>query len=146
MVHCRWDAILLTLHSFLCCYVADWRYYPGTRAFVFIQTEGLTSHFLVFIINKIFALLWFFNWILLFFLQFFHLFLFLSFASAPPGGTHRKMMLFPKALFLATTFPNIAKTIQFFYWILIKKFQNFLKISQQFMFFVQTREKLTQVS
>ena len=39
------------------------------------------------------------------------------------------MMVFPRALFLATTFPN---------------FQNFLKISQQLGFFVQTREKLTQ--
>ena len=34
--------------------------------------------------------------------------------------------------------------MQFFYWIFIKTFQNFLKISQQFVFFVQTSEKLTQ--
>ena len=53
------------------------------------------------------------------------------------------MMLFPKALFLAKTFPKIEK-IQYFYWILIKKFQNFLTVSQQFTFFVQTLEKLTQ--
>ena len=33
--------------------------------------------------------------------------------------------------------------IQFFYRIFIKTFQNFLKISQQFAFFVQTLEKLT---
>ena len=40
------------------------------------------------------------------------------------------MVLFPKALFLAPTF-------------LTFHFQNFLKISQQFVFLVQTREKLT---
>ena len=33
--------------------------------------------------------------------------------------------------------------IQFFNRIIIKDFQNFLKISQQFAFFVQTRKKLT---
>ena len=33
--------------------------------------------------------------------------------------------------------------IQFFYRIFIKDFQNFLKISQQFAYFVQTSEKLT---
>ena len=49
------------------------------------------------------------------------------------------MMLFPKALFLATNFPKIDKNSIFllnFY----KNFQNFLKISKQFAFFVQTRE------
>ena len=54
----------------------------------------------------------------------------------------RKMMLFPVALFLATAFPKIDKNSIFlmnFY----QNFQNFLKISQQFVFFVQTREKLT---
>ena len=51
----------------------------------------------------------------------------------------RKMMLFLKALFLATTFPKIL----FLYCIFIKNFHNLLKISQQFVFFVQTHEKLT---
>ena len=46
----------------------------------------------------------------------------------------RKMMLFPKALFLATTFQKSLK-IQFSDWIFIKNFQKFLKISQQFVFF-----------
>ena len=55
----------------------------------------------------------------------------------------RKMMLFPKALFLERTFPKIVKN-SIFYWIFIKDFQNFLKISQQFVFFFQTRENLTQ--
>ena len=54
------------------------------------------------------------------------------------------MMLFPKALFLAATFQNVAK-IQFFYWIFMKNFQNFLKDSKQFVFLVQTREKLRHV-
>ena len=52
------------------------------------------------------------------------------------------MMLFPKALFLATSFPKIDKNSIFlmnFY----QKIINFLKISKQFVFFVQTREKLT---
>ena len=65
--------------------------------------------------------------------------------SPPPrNGKNccRKMMLFPKTLFLATTFPKIVK-IQFSYWIFIKNFQKFLKIFQLFVFFVQTREKLT---
>ena len=56
------------------------------------------------------------------------------------------MMLFPKGIVLATkivkSFPKIVKN-QFWYWIFIKKFQKFLKISQQVVFFVQTREKLT---
>ena len=52
------------------------------------------------------------------------------------------MMLFPKAKFLATSFPKIDKNSIFlmnFY----QKIQNFINISQQFVFFVQTREKLT---
>ena len=59
------------------------------------------------------------------------------------------MVLFPKALFLLSIFKKIKiikiknKKIQFFYRIFIKQFQNFLKISQQFVFFVQTRQKLT---
>ena len=36
------------------------------------------------------------------------------------------MILFPKALLLARSFPKIVKG-QFFYWIYIKKFQIFLK-------------------
>ena len=44
------------------------------------------------------------------------------------------MMLFPKALFLATTFPKIVKHSIF----LLNIFQKLLKISQQFVFFVQT--------
>ena len=51
-------------------------------------------------------------------------------------------MLFPKALFLATAFPKIDKNsvlLLNFY----QKCQNFLKISQQFVFIVKTREKLT---
>ena len=53
------------------------------------------------------------------------------------------MMLFPKALFLVTNFRKNKKIIQFFYRIFIQKFQYFLKISQQFVFFVQTRKKWT---
>ena len=53
------------------------------------------------------------------------------------------MVLFPKALFLGTNFrKNKNKKISFFYRIFIKKFQHFLKISQQFAFFVQTRKKI----
>ena len=52
------------------------------------------------------------------------------------------MMLFPKFLFLATNFPRKWIKIQFSHWIFIKKFQNFLKISQTIVFFVQTRENL----
>ena len=48
-------------------------------------------------------------------------------------------MLFPKALFLSATFPKIVKNLIF----LLNFYQKFLKISQQFEFFVQTREKLT---
>ena len=51
------------------------------------------------------------------------------------------MMLFPKALFLATPFPKIDKN-SIFLMNLYQKFHNFLKISQQFAFFVQTGEKL----
>ena len=54
----------------------------------------------------------------------------------------RQMVLFPKALFLATTFPKRAKNSIFllnFY----QKFSKFSKNAQQFVFFVQTREKLT---
>ena len=52
------------------------------------------------------------------------------------------MALFPNGLFLATAFPKIAKNSIFllnFY----QKFSKFSKISKQFVFFVQTREKLT---
>ena len=52
------------------------------------------------------------------------------------------MVSFQKGLFLATTFPKLAKNLIFllnFY----QKFQIFLKFSQQFVFFVQTREKVT---
>ena len=52
------------------------------------------------------------------------------------------MVLFPKALRLATTFPKVTKN-EIFYWIFITDFQNFLKISKQFVFVVQTREHLT---
>ena len=51
------------------------------------------------------------------------------------------MVLFPKALFLAIPFPKLAKNLIFLL-IFIKNFQNFLKISKQFVFFVQTREKV----
>ena len=57
---------------------------------------------------------------------------------APPGGTQgtfpspklkrnccRKVMLFPKALFLATTFPKIGKNV-IFLWNFMKNFQKFL--------------------
>ena len=56
----------------------------------------------------------------------------------------RKMVLFPNALFLVTNFPKIIQKMQFFYCIFIKNFQIFLKISQQFVFFVQTCEKIKQ--
>ena len=46
-------------------------------------------------------------------------------------------------IFSNKTFPNIVIN-QFSYWIFIKDFQRFLKIPQQFVFFVQTREKVTQ--
>ena len=49
------------------------------------------------------------------------------------------MMLFPKALFLVTTFPKIVKNSIF----LLNFYQKFLKVSQQFVYFVQTRENLT---
>ena len=74
--------------------------------------------------------------------------------KAPPGGEHRerpppklkkccrKMMLFPKALFLATTFSKVDKNSIF----LLNFYQNFLYISifSIFVFLVQTRENLTQ--
>ena len=50
------------------------------------------------------------------------------------------MMLFlEKALFLATTFSKVAQNSIF----QLNLYQNFLKISKQFVFFVQTREKAT---
>ena len=52
------------------------------------------------------------------------------------------MVLFPKALFL-TTFPKVAKNAIFLLHF-VKDFQNFRKISKQFVFFLQTREKLKQ--
>ena len=52
----------------------------------------------------------------------------------------RKMMLFPKALFLATTFPKVAKNSIF----LLKLYQKFSKFSQNLQsVFVLTRERLT---
>ena len=48
-------------------------------------------------------------------------------------NSSRKMLLFPMALFLATTFPKIVKKLNFllnFH----QKFQRFLKIPQQFVF------------
>ena len=55
----------------------------------------------------------------------------------------RHMMLFQNGPFFATTFPKIVKN-SIFLLNFSRNFQNFLKISQQFVFFVQTREKLTQ--
>ena len=50
--------------------------------------------------------------------------------SPPPRNWKkcRKMMLFPKALFLATTFPKVAKNSM----CLLNFYQNFLKFSQNF--------------
>ena len=63
----------------------------------------------------------------------------------PPPRTGRnccrKMLLFPKALFLATTFPKNRK-IQFFYWIFIKNFEKFLTIFPTICVFRQKREKV----
>ena len=61
-----------------------------------------------------------------------------------PKKCCRKMVLFPKALFLVTNLPKKIKNkkIPFFYRIFIKNFQNFLWIYQQFAFFVQTRKKI----
>ena len=61
------------------------------------------------------------------------------------------MVLFQKALLLVTNFRKKIKNknkiknkkFKFFYRIFIKKFQNFLKFSQQFVVYVQTREQLT---
>ena len=53
------------------------------------------------------------------------------------------MMVFPKALFLVTDFPEIVKNSIFR--LNYKNFQNCLKVSKQFVFFVQTQEKLTHV-
>ena len=53
------------------------------------------------------------------------------------------MMLFPKALYLATTFPKIVKK-SIFQLNVYENFQRFLKISKEFVFFVQKSEKLTQ--
>ena len=53
-------------------------------------------------------------------------------------------MLFPKALFLASAFPTVAKN-SILNWIFIKIFQDFLKNSKQFVVGVQTNEKLTHV-
>ena len=61
--------------------------------------------------------------------------------SPPPRNRKkccRKMVLFPKALFLATTFPKLLKNSIF----LLNFYQNFLKISKQLVFFVQMREKV----
>ena len=56
----------------------------------------------------------------------------------------RKMMLFPKARFLATILPKIVKNSTFilnFY----QTFQSFVKISQHFAFLAKTCEKLTNI-
>ena len=63
-----------------------------------------------------------------------------DYSQAPPGGIGnvppprnvknccRKMMLFPKAVYLATTFPKIVKNSTF----LLNFYQNFSKISKNF--------------
>ena len=53
----------------------------------------------------------------------------------------RKMMLFPKALYLAITRPEVIRHSI----IRLNFYQNFLKISQQFIYFAQTCKKLTRV-
>ena len=57
--------------------------------------------------------------------------------KTPRNGKNccRKIMLFPKFLFLATYFPRKQRKIQIFHCI-------FLKISKTIVFFVQTRENL----
>ena len=63
--------------------------------------------------------------------------------TAPAGEPdYRHFMLFSKALFLARTFPKVVRK-SFLNWFSSKKFQTFLKISQPFVYFVQTSEKLT---
>ena len=52
------------------------------------------------------------------------------------------MMLCPKALFLVTNFPKIVYN-SIFLLNFHNNFKNLLKISQQFVFFIQMREKLT---
>ena len=54
----------------------------------------------------------------------------------------RKMVLFPKALFLASHFPNVAKNsicLLNFY----QECSRFPKVSKQFVFFTHTRERVT---
>ena len=51
-------------------------------------------------------------------------------------------MLFPKALFLAGTFPKLVRNYIFLL-NLYQKFPDFLKILQQFVIFDQTRENIT---
>ena len=60
-----------------------------------------------------------------------------------PKNCCRKMMLFPKALFVVTNFPKIIIIIQFFYSIFIKNFQIFSKFSNNLCFSSKKREKLT---
>ena len=56
-----------------------------------------------------------------------------------PKKCCRNMVLFPNAIFLITNFPKKVKISIF----LANFHRNFLKISQQFVFFVQTHKKLT---
>ena len=52
------------------------------------------------------------------------------------------MMVFPKALFFVIKFPEIVKN-SIFRLICYHKLNDFLKISQDFVLFLQTGEKLT---
>ena len=69
----------------------------------------------------------------------------------PPPPKPKKLLQKNGVISEATIFSNIFskkiknknKKIQIFYRIFIKNMQNFIKISQQFVFFVQTRKKLT---
>ena len=64
--------------------------------------------------------------------------------SPPPNEKNvcRKMMLFPKALFLATTFPKIDKNSIF----LLNSYQKFLKISQRFQTICMFRQNARNVN
>ena len=61
-----------------------------------------------------------------------------------PPAEARNIVIENGVISEGSIFSNIFSTnnnkIQFFNWIFIKNFQNFLKISQQFAFFVQTAE------
>ena len=65
----------------------------------------------------------------------------------PPPPHNRKKLLqkndvIPSSSICSKSFPKIDKNTMF-YCIFIKNFQNFLKISQQFVIFVQRREEFT---